>query len=127
MRPKKTQVKKFAVGVASGLSIRQAAREAGYADSTTRIYRRAKRKDFVAMVDEIHEDRGLGVTTDLAPTIALMLRRSQEAALLNTPAGITLAGQLLLAVARLQEKLPKPPNERQVSLKAWAAMYAPED
>ncbi|HEY5072854.1 MAG TPA: hypothetical protein VII63_12580 [Caulobacteraceae bacterium] len=100
----------FARALARGLSVRNAAKEAGYFDSITRGGRRAKRPKIAARIEELVELATWGGDLKLAVVFKELMRLAKAAAKLQTGAGMAAARGMLAEAAQVRAQAAAAPS-----------------
>lgn len=129
----------FAQGVARGLKKAPAAHLAGYKNTSSFIYRVAKRKEFKDRVAEIAVTMAWSGTQSIVPVIDALKAYADKAVTADASAlaGIKLAVDILFKIATLKQQLPpdllpdcvlaasEQPLSVTLSVEEWSRQFLP--
>ncbi|HEY8004833.1 MAG TPA: hypothetical protein VIE16_11425, partial [Phenylobacterium sp.] len=115
----------LALGLAAGLSLREAATQAGYGPKTKSFYALQNDAAFMAKVQRLRRRREWGGLGDVADIVGALLSKSMSTQ--SDTAGQNLSRLCLVSAAELLLKMPRTslepgPSDRE--LDAWAAAYS---
>jgi hypothetical protein len=104
-----TRLEALAQGLARGLGVQEATREAGYSRQYGVTRRRAEREDVLVRAAEIQRQTALDAR-DLTPIIAMLTDLAAASRKLGTAAAMTAAKSALAEAGRLRGLLPHAPT-----------------
>jgi hypothetical protein len=118
----------LAQGLARGLGVQEATREAGYSRQYGVTRRRAEREDVLVRAAEIQRQTALDAR-DLTPVIEMLTDLAAASRELGTAAAMTAAKSALAEAGRLKALLPHAPTAPIIrapvlSDEQWAAKWA---
>lgn len=121
-RPDPVRQERFALGVAEGLSLRQAAIAAGYSRHTNYVYKTARDPAFQTRVAAIALQRQWGRSNELGAIIAGLMDCADKA----LAQGAVQTARLALAeAAKFKAQLPRPLAPGELTDEEWRRTYGP--
>lgn len=96
------KLERFALGIASGLTVRAAALRAGYCSTSNHIHKIARRPEFQSRVAELKLELQWGRSGELGPVVNALRALAERAAATNNPLALSTAQKCLTEAARLK-------------------------